>query len=820
MKYVLSIVPHTHWDREWYQTFQGFRHRLVKLVDHLLHVLDTDPKFKVFNLDGQTVVLEDYLEIRPENRAKLKRYIQHGRIMVGPWYILPDEFLVSGESFARNLIFGFRVARQFGRPMMAGYLPDQFGHTAAIPKIVKGAGMDSAIIWRGVGPDVKHTEFAWRGDDGTTITGFYMPHGYGNAMYLPLEEEKLAGKLDGEARSLIPMARTNRLLIMNGIDHQEPQEGLPAALERVKGRLKQSYEIVSLEKHVREVRKQASLGKLKVHRGEFRRQDRAHLLPGVLSTRVNLKQRSDQLEVDLPAKAEPLCSLASLEGAAYPESYLNLAWRELLRNHPHDSICGCSIDEVHREMETRFQTSEDIVRDVIGDATGFLMDRIRGPVSEPRIVVFNPGGGRRTEFVRARAGDGKAVDFVARDIPAYGYRTYRLSEVAGREGPAVTASPKAVENQHFKVTLNGNGTVNILDKAAGKTFRNCGAIEDSGDVGDEYNYSPAPENVVIRTPASAKWRVLECTGGRGEVEAELKFRWPESVTPDRRRRSAKRVIGTVRHRIALTAGVPRVEFATTIENTAKDHRVRVAFPLPFRIGRARAFNHFGTVERGTKPIAVPKGAPERHIGTYPNLGYVQAGAGSYSMTLGNIGLREYEILNSNTIALTLLRCVGWLSRGDFAYRPGNAGPEMPAPEAQMIGTWTLKYAFSAGNGFQPVEQANLFRTGVIARYAPAGRGGPLPPEMSMLKIGPGEVSLAAVKRAEDRKGIVVRVFSLAEREVEAAVEFYRGFRKAAAVNLVEAPDRSVKVRIEGRKIRFRIRPNQVVSLRMVPRGRT
>ncbi len=816
MKQVLSIVPHTHWDREWYQTFQGFRHRLVRLVDKLLRVLDTDPKFRCFNLDGQTVVLEDYLEIRPENRARLKRYIRQGRIMIGPWYILPDEFLVSGESFVRNLMFGNRMCGEFGRRMNAGYLPDQFGHSAAIPKIVAGAGIDSAVVWRGVTNDVRHSEFAWQGDDGTRVLGIYLAHSYGNGMDLPMQEDKLFERLDREAKALSRYARTNRLLIMNGVDHQEPQEGLPQSLEKIRKRLKRDYEIMSLEKHVRGVQSRIAMKRLKVHRGEFRSHERAQLLPGVLSTRVNLKQRSDQLEIDLPGKAEPLCSLAHASGASYPASYLNLAWRELLRNHPHDSICGCSVDAVHREMETRFSTSEDIVRDVVNDASEFLIEKSRGFPSEPRVIVFNPGAGSRTEAVEVKTAEGKTVRFTARDIPGFGYRSFRLGEAGAQWGGEARASEKELSNEFFSVKLNRNGTIDITDRTNGRTFRNQGAIEETGDVGDEYNYSPAPGGGTFRTPVSVKWRVVENGGPRAVVKAVMKFRFPAEINPDRKTRSRREVACTLRNRIALAAGVPRVEFETVIENAARDHRVRALFPLPFRIDHSRAFNHFGTVDRAARTPVISRKAPEVHIGTYPNLGYVQAGRSGYSVTLSNIGLREYEILNCNTIALTLLRCVGWLSRGDFAYRKGNAGPQVPSPDAQMLGVHTLKYAFCAGKGFLPVEQASLFRTGVISRYVAAGRGdGPLPGTLSVLGIEPAEVALAALKRAEDGKGLIVRVFSLAEKEMDASIEFYRDFREAFGVNLLEERKGGAKVSVSGRTIRFRVRPNQVVSARIL-----
>ena len=181
----LVVVPHTHWDREWYQPFQEFRHRLVRLTDRLLALLERDPAFTHFHFDGQTIVLEDYLEIRPENRARLRRLIRQGRVAVGPWYVLPDEFLVSGESIIRNLRIGHRLAGEFGRPLQLGYLPDQFGHIEQMPQLLNGFGIDSAVVWRGVGADVDRSEFLWEAPDGSRLFTVYLPRaGYARGCWL------------------------------------------------------------------------------------------------------------------------------------------------------------------------------------------------------------------------------------------------------------------------------------------------------------------------------------------------------------------------------------------------------------------------------------------------------------------------------------------------------------------------------------------------------------------------------------------------------------------------------------------------------------
>jgi len=169
----VHIISHTHWDREWYLTFEQFRVRLVKLVDHLLEILEKEPEYRCFMLDGQTVLLKDYLAIKPWNKERIKRYIKEGRILIGPWYVLPDEFLPGGESHIRNLLLGDKLCREFGGKMNEGYLPDSFGHIAQMPQILKGFGIKSAIFWRGVSNKVKTTEFIWEAPDGSRVFTIY-----------------------------------------------------------------------------------------------------------------------------------------------------------------------------------------------------------------------------------------------------------------------------------------------------------------------------------------------------------------------------------------------------------------------------------------------------------------------------------------------------------------------------------------------------------------------------------------------------------------------------------------------------------------------
>ena len=180
----VAIVPHTHWDREWYSPFQDFRMRLVKLLDTLLPMLESDLSYARFLLDGQTIVLDDYLEIRPEAEAALTRLAASGRLAVGPWMVLMDEFMVSGETIVRDLQLGMRAA-QFGGAMQVGYLPDMFGHVAQMPQLLRLAGLEHAVVWRGVPLAITQTAFWWEAPDGSRVRAEYLYGSYSNGATFP-----------------------------------------------------------------------------------------------------------------------------------------------------------------------------------------------------------------------------------------------------------------------------------------------------------------------------------------------------------------------------------------------------------------------------------------------------------------------------------------------------------------------------------------------------------------------------------------------------------------------------------------------------------
>jgi alpha-mannosidase len=414
----IHVVSHTHWDREWYRSFQQFRLRLVHLVDALLDLLEQDKNFKFFMLDGQTIILDDYLSIRPDNEKILRDHIRKGRILIGPWHILPDMFLVSPEAHIRNLLEGDRTARKFGPKMMIGYMPDSFGHFAQMPQLIRGFGMDVISLWRG--PDDQPAEFWWDAPDGSRVLMAYLRDSYSNGAGLPTNiPSEFAAGIARAADSLAHYSEVSDQLIMLGTDHMEPSHHTSRVIAYSNAALRGTKVIHStLPAYIKAVKAQIEKEQihLPVYSGEFRSSKHSHLLPGVLSTRMWIKQRNQACETLLEKWAEPFSTFTSLqlEASEYlnpqtfqlnkkPAQILRHTWRQLMECHPHDSICGCSIDQVHDEMRSRFdqvmQVGEELVIQNLDTLATLMNTDSVNNGSQSAIIVFNPTSTSRNDLI-------------------------------------------------------------------------------------------------------------------------------------------------------------------------------------------------------------------------------------------------------------------------------------------------------------------------------------------------------------------------------------------------------------------------------------
>src|SRR5829696_3438751 len=377
----VHVVPHTHWDREWYSSFQSFRLRLVDLLDDLLPRMEADPSYARYLLDGQLAVVDDYLAVRPGAADRLRRLVTSGRVALGPWYTLPDEFLVSGETLVRDLQMGLATAARFGGAMDVGYLPDMFGHVAQMPQVLDGLGFEHAVVWRGVPAAVDRSAFWWSAPDGTTVRAEYLPDGYGNGSALPDDAKALVAQVEGFAERWGDLL-TGPVLWMNGTDHQPPRPWLGRVVAEANDVQEEwDVRIVALAEHLAS----APTEGLATWTGELRSGARANLLMGVTSNRVDVRRAAARAERAIERLAEPLSALF-LPAERWPATLLDEAWRGVILNSAHDSVCACSIDEVCDAVLHRYAEAADIAGGLADRAVAHLATSV--PHDGP--LVVNP----------------------------------------------------------------------------------------------------------------------------------------------------------------------------------------------------------------------------------------------------------------------------------------------------------------------------------------------------------------------------------------------------------------------------------------------
>nr|WP_308624913.1 alpha-mannosidase [uncultured Eisenbergiella sp.] len=441
-KVTVHIISHSHWDREWYMPLEKHKLKLVDLIDDNLEMLSQNPEYRSFHLDGQTIVLDDYLEICPGKKEEIKKLVKEGRLVTGPWYVLQDEFLTSGEANVRNLLTGCREAEEYGKNCGIGYFPDAFGNAGQMPQLLKQAGMEAVVFGRGVKPvgfnnetgtgeyESAYSEMYWEAPDGSRLLGILFANWYNNGMEIPVEEESARKFWDEKLKSALQYASTNELLFMNGCDHQPVQKTLPQAMETAK-RLYPDITFVhsNFPDYIARI-KEAAENKLTTVKGELTSQDTDGYttLVNTCSARIYLKQDNREAETLLEKTAEPLCTMAASlckEGYRYPEQKLQYAWKILMQNHPHDSICGCSVDEVNEEMGIRFARSRQAAEELIQEAAAHIAGNLDasaftrpGSACYP-FAVFNTTGWKRTGIVTAQVDVGR--DYEASLPEAYAH---------------------------------------------------------------------------------------------------------------------------------------------------------------------------------------------------------------------------------------------------------------------------------------------------------------------------------------------------------------------------------------------------------------
>lgn len=691
----------THWDREWYRPFQDYRVLLIEVVDRVLDYLQDDPDFRYFHLDGQTCVLDDYLEVRPERRNELRSAITSRKLLIGPWYTMPDLFCPGDEALVRNLAIGKRICDEWGTsPMRVAFTCDMFGHPSQMPQIYNGFGLADCVLGRGTNEDTTAAFFDWEGADGSRVFTFKLqdPMGYGAMIYPRTAIEGLSFKTPTADAIRVEIAEADEpeqtreqifqreltryvsheqargsgslLALFDWIDHIEPSPNVGRFLDLIRqAQPGIEAEHSTLEAFFDEARQLHPEPPVK--RGELRepsknRSEYLYLIPNCVSARVGQKLANDACQNLLTKQVEPLLAVANRAGAALPRRFLDIGWKLLLLNHAHDTICGCSIDQVHKDMEYRFDQVRVLAGQLIAKALGHLCSRIgelAGNDQEFTLVLFNPGVRPLSRIVRTY------IDF-APDYPSRfqeGFRTqernsFRLYSSAGDELPyqivaiekgleersqyartcfigdgpfdryhielqadvpagayrriRVAPSPKPVrtpgtlrtglhsaENRFLRIQIQPDGLLTIEDKDNGNVYRNLLALESRGEIGDGWFHGHSVNDRVTLSAGAPVRISVEHDGPLSiRFRVDVDLSLPARYDWVEERPSDALVTMTVSHRISLHRDADSVEVETIVDNRAEDHRMQLL--LPSGAGSAEHWLAHHPYDIVERPIAV------------------------------------------------------------------------------------------------------------------------------------------------------------------------------------------------------------------------
>ena len=784
------VLSHSHWDREWYLSHAKHNFNLVQFMDKLIEVLETDEEFKSFHLDGQIIVLEDYLKVRPSMEARAKKLIAEGKLKVGPFYVLQDEYLISGESNVRNALVGLKETAKYGDATMVGYFPDTFGNIGQMPQILKGFDMDCALMGRGtvpIGYEVEYlgksdegmSEFRWISPDGSEVFVSQFTFWYSNGMELPTDKTALNNRLTDLLNNMAPCANTDAILLMNGCDHQPVQADLSTALATAK----------ELGFNIEHTTADAYTDILRPHKDKFPswkgevcqengRGNRS--LRETASARLYLKQQNYKANYLLESVAEPMAAIVDGYGYGlrYDGEMLHYLWKGLLENYPHDSICGCSVDEVHAKMEIRFAETIDTAQSYIDQMGRRLLAKIAK--EEKSIVVVNCYPQPVCDYVECivefKEGeaipenpvlvDDKGTVYAANVVDLGEHTVYELPEDKFRQiykvhrfayrvhgefaaacctvltiksGEPTTAQASVayganyMENEFVKVTFNKNGSFNLTDKASGKTLEGQNVFVEIGDEGNEYEFFP-----------------------KGEQHDTLQDEATMSVLSADNEKVTFRVINHLMQQngeyveieslVSLYAGKKNVQVAVAFENACKDHRIRADFAWDYVYPTHNSAGHFDITNRVNKPW--DKWVAPYH--TQRTFEFVERlseeGVGSIVAIRGN---HEYEVdLETMHTQLTLVRGVGIL--GDWF--------DFYTYDSQCLRKVTAEYAvefYTSENRCEAVQTAYAYNRPKL--YAFAGNGKGEAARESVISVE-GDVVVSCLKQSYAGE-TVVRIFN-------------------------------------------------------------
>ncbi len=803
----LFIVPHTHWDREWYNPLEVFNVHLVEMQDGLLDHFESGGRFPCFMLDGQSILARDYLRVRPFHRESFGRYAREGRIQTGPWFVNPDLFLSGGEALIRNLLWGRRYASLWGEPQPVLYVPESGGLISQIPQIMKGFGMEHLVFIRGIGNEALSSEYLLEGADGTKVVATYLQKAYNNGGFLPENLEEAQKRIQRETMALENDTISSWLLLNNGGDHLPPQYfllNLTEVLEK-SGEYRR-VKVGSYRDYYETIMKEIDRNQLPHLKGEIAGAREYPVLPGRNTARMDFKLNLSHVQNRLIHQTEPIGAVLSMWGRPVPDALLDRCWELLLENHHHNTLGGTVIDAVFREASLRLEKIRQLMDEEWKNTVSFIQNQGKRSETPEAVsaVVINPLPRKRTGPVLLRGafpGDAGArlkvtddrgnpvpcqhvpgkrggshedrtILITASNVPGLGCRTYR---VTSDPTPDVTCelSP-VISNEFLQVGFEPGGTFFVKDLEEGFSFEGLNRFIDEADAGDSYNFSPVPGDMtltnILRDPVM---ELVETGSVRQTLRLSGNLSLPRGLDAGGKGRDRRFVDSPATLLVSLYQGIPLVECILSLKNQSRDHRLGISFPLNLAVSRILAGQPFDLVNR---ELDTPSGDGwiESPRDRDPFEGLLLVGNDSRGMAIISHSLREYAVERTSPgciLRTTLFRSVGWLCRRGLVTRRVAVAPTLQTEGAQCQEEMLFKYYLAPTGSHRELPRVlELFQqcqgpmSGAV--LPPGMEPGPVP---GGLNLSPSSLVVSGIIPRRDGS-VVMRFYNPTDEAVKGIIE--------------------------------------------------
>ena len=756
-KYDFPIIPHTHWDREWYFTTSRSKIYSLNHFKEIFDVLENNKNFSHFLLDAQLSIIDDYLEFHPYDENRIKKLVTEGKLIIGPWYTQTDQMVISGESIIRNLYYGIERAKDFGAYMKTGYMPDSFGQSAQMPQLLNGFNIKYNTFKRGLGDShYPKNEFYWESPDGSRVFNMYLDR-YGNFVYFTSEADSLNNlmtklKEETDRRSLI-----GTLTLYNGEDQRPVRKNLPEIVEKLNELNPDSNFYISTIDNVMEKAENNGFHYDTV-KGEMTSGQFSRVHKSIYSTRADLKIKNNKNENLIVNISEPLSSIAYKSGFEYENRVFEQAWKLMAENAAHDSIGMCNSDETNNSIEYR----NDTVKSLMDNLNDLKMREIGSAIPEKDIFqfqVYNFLPYRRSGVLKAEIftpftdieiydTDGtiyeskvlksekieeriknkmkSEVGFNTNDNPRWikenaeiyktelliylkdtlplGYRTLfmRKKESADKVYEYST-EVNEIENDLLNIRIQKNGSIIIKDKKNNLEKEGFLIFEDSGDAGDTYDYSE-PYNDRILTSENSEIEILETEKNSllNKIKYSVKMNIPYNLTSREQKQDNIQIEFFVTLSLEKNSSLVKVDIE--LENRAIEHRVRVLFRTGIESVESIADQQFGTIRRPVYLSEVENwrenGWNEKPRTIEPMQSFVSLANDHENVSIITDCVREYQITGEkfDTIALTLFRSTPEMGKAELKDRPGRASgmANWETPDANLLKNLKFNFSISIG----------------------------------------------------------------------------------------------------------------------------